>query len=560
MELHKYKKIVLGLLVVLIYILIFFGFFGVDSYVLIHDNLDSNLVEVKMLSESDNILGFNGESIPNIMGGLTRASFMTGFSVIVWLFKIFDPYWAYFINQSLMRIIAYFGMFLLLDKYILTKKQHNEILIGVSIAFAVLPFWPFGGLTIAGMPIALYSFLNIKNNIDSKFNWLTLILLPYYSYLSAGFVFFLTFIFLDLIYDSIKNKKINKKYLFSLILMSINFIIVEYRLIYDMFLSSEFISHRTEFDKALIKGTTFNGSILKTVKNFIYGQYHASSLQQYFIGFSVAISFIIMLVKKKINFKLISLLIVTFLISLLYGFWNWEGLNAFKNNISILRSFNFSRFHWLHPLFWYLIFAISLKFIQNNWKKYGKYIVVILLIGQISFLFYSSDFVTEYKRSGITYKEFYSESLFDEIDNYINEDKGEYRIASLGIYPEIALYNGFYTIDGYRFNYPLEYKHEFREIIEKELNKDNELKNYFDEWGSRCYIFSSELGKNFLYTKNVNKQIYNLEINTEQMSEMGVKFLLSAVKIMNYSENNLIYTESFENSISPWKIHLYKIK
>jgi len=189
--------------------------------------------------------------------------------------------------------------------------------------------------------------------------------------------------------------------------------------------------------------------------------------------------------------------------------------------------------------------------------------VIILLIGQISFLFYSSDFVSEYNRGGITYKEFYSENLFDQTDNYINREKRDYRVASLGIYPAVSLYNEFYTIDGYRFNYALEYKRKFRKIISRELEKDENLKIKFDNMGSRCYIFSSELGENYFHTyfqtKDKNKKIYNLEINSTQMKKMGAVYLFSAVEIVNHEENNLVYAKSFENSISPLKIYLYKM-
>lgn len=547
------KKMIICLIIITIYISPFL-LLGQNSFVVIHDNLDSEIPQYKLLSNNRYNFGNLDAVIPNIMGGISKNILRSSLSIQLLLFKIFSPFLAYTINQIIIRLVAFFGMYFLLSKKI--KIEDDFIISGVALTFSLLPFWSMSGLTIAGLPIVLYSFLNIKDNKSNIFDWIILIIVPFYSYFVLSYVFFMFLIGIIFIYDIYSKKKINVTFLFGIILFSVLFLLIEYRLIYNMFINSNYVSHRTEYVPNVMN---FIASIKETIQNYIFGQYHAASLQQYFIGFSVAISLVIMLVKKKTNFKLISLLIVTFLISLFYGFWNWEGLNALKNNISILRSFNFSRFHWLHPLFWYLIFAISLKFVQNNWKRYGKYIVVILLIGQISFLFYSSDFVTEYKRSGVTYKEFYSESLFDEIDNYINKEKEDYRVASLGIYPAVALYNGFYTIDGYRFNYPLEYKHEFREIIEKELNKDDNLKKYFDNWGSRCYIFSSELGKNYLYIKTKDKKVNNLKLDTKQMKKIGAEYLFSAVEIVNYKDNNLLFEKKFENNNSPWEIYLYKI-
>jgi len=547
------KKMIICLIIITIYISPFF-LMGQNSFVTIHDNLDSEIPQYKLLANSNFNIDDMDAVITNIMGGIPKNVLRSSLSMQLLLFKIFSPFLAYSINQIIIRLIAFFGMYLLLGKL---KTDNDLIINGVALTFSLLPFWSMSGLTIAGLPIVLYSFLNIKNDESNIFDWLILIFIPFYSYFVLSYVFFIFILGIIFIYDIYSNKKINKSFLFGIILFSSLFLLVEYRLIYNMFINSNYVSHRTVY---VPNNIDFISSLKKTIRNFIFGQYHAASLQQYFIGFSVAISFIIMFIKKKINYKLIGLLLVTFAISLLYGFWDWGGLYVLKNKISLLRSFNFSRFHWLHPLFWYIIFAISLKFIIDNWKKYGKFIVVILLIGQISFLFYSSDFVTEYQRSGITYKKFYSEGLFKEIDQYINKEKKEYRVASLGIYPAVSLYNGFYTIDGYRFNYPLEYKHKFRKIISSELEKDESLKEYFDDWGSRCYIFSSELGKNYLYTKDKSKKINNLDINSKQMGKMGAEFLFSAVEIVNYEENNLVYAKSFENDSSPWKIYLYKIK
>ena len=114
-----------------------------------------------------------------------------------------------------------------------------------------------------------------------------------------------------------------------------------------------------------------------------------------------------------------------------------------------------------------------------------------------------------------TYHQFFDEELFSQITEYIKKPKQEYAVACIGLYPAVAQYNGFYCIDGYWNAYPLEYKHEFRKIIESELEKDNDLKNYYDHWGSRCYIFSSELGKEYRYGKNCGKVIQHLDINTE---------------------------------------------
>lgn len=253
------------------------------------------------------------------------------------------------------------------------------------------------------------------------------------------------------------------------------------------------------------------------------------------------------------------LLLATGLLSLWFGFWYWQGWIPIKLHIDLLRTFNFSRFHWLHPLLWYIIFALSLQLIEREWGKWGRKLIVFLLIGQIIFLFYSGLFISEYNNNVITYREFFSEELFAEIAGTIGERQEDYRVVSLGMHPSIAIYNGFYTLDGYIQNYSLEHKHEFKKVIKKELEKDSSLKNYFLHWGSRCYLFSAELGQDYLFTADREKQIYNLDLDTTQLREMGARYILSAVEVLNYRDNDLRLEDVFTDEDSPWKIYVYSI-
>ena len=101
-----------------------------------------------------------------------------------------------------------------------------------------------------------------------------------------------------------------------------------------------------------------------------------------------------------------------------------------------------------------------------------------------------------------SFKQFYATAQFQEIEQYIGKPQSSYRVASIGIHPSIAQYNGFYTLDTYNNFYPLAYKHQFRKIIASELDKNPTLKKYFDTWGGRCYIFVSELGKKYEFKKD----------------------------------------------------------
>jgi len=257
----------------------------------------------------------------------------------------------------------------------------------------------------------------------------------------------------------------------------------------------------------------------------------------------------------------------------LWGFKYWGGIMAFREKVPFFNTFNFARFFWLNPVVWYIIFGISLLILSR--LKYGKAIVSVLIIGQILFLF--TTYNIEYRHrlglknrihSTLTYRQFYSEDLFRQIDEFIGKPKEDYRIVSLGIHPAVAQYNGFYTLDIYGTIYPLSYKHQFRRILEKELEKSKDVKRVFDDNSKRLYLLSAELhndkkrGLTFargITKKQGNLKINRLELNTAALKEMGGEYIFSAVEILNYAETGLSFEKAFENSDSPWKIYLYKV-
>jgi hypothetical protein len=156
------------------------------------------------------------------------------------------------------------------------------------------------------------------------------------------------------------------------------------------------------------------------------------------------------------------------------------------------------------------------------------------------------------------HNEFYSPDLFETVQEEIGRPPSSYRVVSVGLYPDVAAYNGFHTLDGYQRLYPLAYKHQFRRIIAPELEKSDELRRYFDHWGSRCYVFSAELGKNYVHPKDEAAPIH-LDLNVAALAEMGGRYVLSAVSIANASDIGLHAVGTFENNTSPYRLHVYRV-
>ena len=139
-----------SVILLLAYVSVFF-IFGQNTYVLIHDNLDSFVPWHKTLIESGLLFANNSHEV-TIMGGASRISLGNELNVMLWLNYIFDPYQAYVANQVIIRITAFTGFLLLLNRYIFAKDLKNSTFV-IALLFSLLPFYSNFGFGIAGLPL-----------------------------------------------------------------------------------------------------------------------------------------------------------------------------------------------------------------------------------------------------------------------------------------------------------------------------------------------------------------------------------------------------------------------
>jgi hypothetical protein len=527
---------------------------GENAHIRVHDNLDSNIAWYKVLAESGKLYGPLSARIEQIVNGLPRNAFGTEFSVIVWLYALFPTMIAYTLSQAITRIFAFIGMHLLLKKHFLPKQEFAFIRVGTALAFSLTPFWPSGMLSTLGMPLALWAFLNIRNGDRSLKNYLVLTLLPFYSSIVLGFFFFLFAAGVIWLFDLIKKKRWNLPFLFSIMYMTFIYTLVEYRLMSSFLFGSE-ANSRDEYFHARL---SFWRAIRLTFKNFVLGHTHVMTLHSLIILPITIFAFYITLKKRLWRKEKIFLVLLglNFGLSAWYAFWFYKGWLPLTEKFHIMDTFNFARFHFLRPTVIYLGFALALKIIMS-YCQFSKKALASFLIAQIIILFGFNDEIIYRNKPNV--EEFYAEEQFRKIKEHIGLPQRDYRVASIGLHPAISQYNGFYTLDTYNNFYPLKYKHEFRKIIQNELAKNKTIQLYFDEWGGRCYLYTSELGKSYMLRKDTKKKIKNLELNTDTFKKLGGKYIFSAVRIENAAENNLEMDKVFKDKNSAWKIYLYKV-
>ncbi|WP_373419596.1 DUF6044 family protein [Bacillus sp. EAC] len=550
------KHLFIATILILIYVSPLF-ILGENAHIRVHDNLDSNIAWYKTLKNSGELFSSINSVVPQVINGLPRNAYGTEFSGIQWLNNIFPSMLAYSISQMITRLIAFLGMYLLLKNHFIFSKENYLIRVWVSLAFALTPFWPSGMLSTLGMPLALWAFLNIRSGKYSWKEWVTLILIPFYSSFVLGFFFFLVFMGFLWLRDLLVKKKMNWVFFLSIVLMTVIYLGIEYRLVYSLVFPSEPTS-RNEFQSSKL---SFWHTIRLVFKNYLLGHTHVLTLHTLVI---VPLSFMAFWMirnqkKENIEKRYIYLFIFNFLLSVWYAFWFYKGWKPLKDHYQLLNTFNFARFHFLRPLIIYIMFAVGSYILWVKGKGWQKFVKICLAI-QIIVMFGANDEIVYRVAAKPSFKQFYAVDQFKEIAQYIGKPKKSYRVASIGIHPAIAQYNGFYTLDTYNNFYSLKYKHQFRKIISPELDKSLLLKKYFDEWGGRCYIFVAELGKNYEFKKDSKVKIHHLKLNIEAFKKMGGEYIFSAVPIENAKSNGLLLKKVFDEKDSAWRIYLYEVK
>ena len=547
--------IALALIIIALWVSPYF-ILGEKAHMRILDNMDSNIAWYKVLMNSGQLYGSIHANIPQVINGqLSRNAIYSEYYGIVQLFRFFPAEMAYGLNQTICRFIAFLGMYLLLKKYVI-KEDLGILRVGAALTFALTPFWANGMLSTLGMPLALWAFLNIRNREQTRVSILTITLLPFYSTFMLGFCFFLSGMGVFWLVDVIKKKKPQLRLFFSIGYMTLIYLAIEYRELLSLVLAKEKTNRSEFFESKNSLATT----IRLIFKNYVVGHYQDPTLYQFVILPTSLFALVVIILNKSWRQEklFIGLHLANFLLSVWYAFWWYKGWVPLKERVSILNTFNFSRYHYLKPMIIYILFALSLQILWRfKRKSIWRPIVALLVILQIGILIPSNEQIA-YRHSP-SFGQFYAVNQFNDIKKFIGKPVQDYRVVSIGLHPAIAQYNGLYTLDTYNNFYPLSYKHQFRKIIAPELAKNKQLANYFDQWGGRCYLFVSELGENKIFSKKSKTMIHQLNLNVPALKQMGGNYVLSAVPIKNAKENSLDLQKVFTSHDSYWRIYLYKI-
>jgi len=521
--------------------LIFFG----QVVVYPHDNLDGGVVYDHIISK---IYKGNTESINYLLSGNIKWYYFEEiFYPINILHYILNDKLFYFTDEIIKKVLAYFSFYILAKS--LDHTKFNSALGGILYSTIISIKMPLG-LGLPFLPYILYLLIN-KNSINKK-HYFFLFLVGLNSSLIQDIFPFVFLIPLSIILKSKKNNFKIYLQVFSVIIIAL--LLSNIHLIIGSVLSEPI--HREAW-------VNQNNILLPFIESFTHFFTYINYKNSYFLFYVPVIIlttllFFLSMFSKHREIKLIFLFIIfilvlrsllhhniidTILIGILEIFkgYNFQRLDRilpitttllFVLFISNLRYINFKK--TLLFLSFLSIFSLQLKIplpeigqyiLKKNMheKKFNEAKKYFLEKKYINFVKISFDKKNYDKLNKIdfdfssikTFDNYYKFKDYTFIKNIVENSK----TMSIGLDPMVAVMNDIRVIDGYHSIYPLSYKIKFRKIIEKELENNIKLKNYYDNWGSRVYAFYSDQK--------------NIKLNFQSAKSLGASYIISQFPINN---------------------------
>jgi len=525
------------------------------------DNLDISVVHNHIIGR---ILNGNLEASSNLLSGVIKWYYIENiFYPTNLLLLILEDKQFYFTDEILKKILSYCSFYILAKS--ISKNKFNSSLSAIVYS-SIVNIGKLFGFGMVVMPYFLYLLIR-KQKLKPK-HFFIIIFAGLNSSLVQDYLALLLLIPVSiLLKQSIRNIKTIIAYFGSI---SISILVASLPIILSTIEIQETHRLNTDFNNIyLILSNTLN---LFTTKFSTKGLEDLFPIPLFFLYFFILLFSITS--KEKILVRLGFFLILLFGISLFINLFMKNII--FLNFLSFLQGFNFQRIDRIIPLIISVMIAHNLKVLNKSYLKKFIYFLSISAIvtihasfplkeagkillqnnlkknkyedlkknfeSNISFIKISNFLLDKnnYQKSKLslsmnslnTFDKYYKFEIYSSVKSIVKQD----RLMSIGIDPMIAVMNDIKVIDGYQTIYPMEYKKKFRKIIAAELEANNSLKDYYDNWGNRVYVFYND-SKNLL-------------VNFEEAKKIGASYVLSSFVINNES---LKLVKKLEN------VFLYKI-
>ncbi|MCM1541483.1 MAG: DUF6044 family protein [Blautia sp.] len=542
---------------------------GEDAIFNYHDQLDGELIAY--IIQARHL--FQGDILPEFMGGVSKTALTMPAPGFVLLFLTGHYFAALLCMQMIGSLTGYLGMYLLAREF----DVQEGIAMAAAVLFAYLPFLPVYGLSQYGIPLLFWCVLQLgkKRHMAVSYMYVACyaltssLVLVGFGLLGMGLVW--------LFWLFRKQRERAPAFLGAWLLLLGVYMAENSRLLGELLgMRDAPVSHKSEY---VLGASPFFRTLWQ---NLTRGGQHSGDYHIFLLAVTLAALAAGVVLRgervRRLQRVIGICLLWNLFLATMAAFWDSGAGLFFRKRLAALGAFQVDRLLWISPTFWYLAFAcgamICLELLRHPEKKAAGILlgavcgcaaavtgIQILLAGDVKS---NIQKLRNPDYGLLSFRDYYAVGVMEQAEAFLRQTEGlgqsDYRVVSLGIDPAAALYHGFYCLDGYSNNYPADYKHGFRRILAPELERSDYLKEYFDGWGNRCYLFSSECPGYYTIEKGgFYFQDYRLDAGA--LKEMGGDYLLSAAYIANGEEQGLILMNEtpLETEGSYYRLYIYRV-
>jgi hypothetical protein len=238
--------------------------------------------------------------------------------------------------------------------------------------------------------------------------------------------------------------------------------------------------------------------------------------------------------------RLIIALLCSILVVNLFYASEASGFTHFENLMQ--EPFQFKRVAVLLPFLWCVVAGLSLHSLNKHFRQFAVFCLIFVLAQIAVSNFGVQKQILNYlgiSSNHATINEYFDTEVYSGLARKLGRQPSEISVLSFGLDPMVASLNGYRALDGYVYNYPLEFKNAFRRIIAGELAADPSLRDYYDGWGSRVYLLHRDIPAG------------QVKFDWCAAKKMGAEFILTKEDLNAVS--NLMFAREYKN------LALYKI-
>jgi len=498
---------------------------GMDSVIRVHDTLDGSQAVLQRMSLGELFSGPDA-TLDFMLGGLPRSSVGSELGVSNLIAVVLPLFWSLVVAEIIYRSIAYYGMRRLLRDTGLGSER--LVLLVVPSLFAIFPFWHPGFASVAGIPLLLSALLRLHRGPNRR-ELAIVAVFPLLAQPSATIPYAILlggYVMVGRLLRKVPNQVVAAAGWFAGMLA-----VSEWRQLYALI--SGPTSHRIEMTgtPATLSSEVFRlgRTLLQTVEK------HSFDSPVTIVPVAVLLVAAVVVASLAWNRRvdgptrtLWVTLVAMVGVLLASGAWRFFD-RAARSVAGDYPTFQVDRGVWLLPALTYLAIAaaaVALFLLVPRWTAVVLVVAVFTVQGAANWQ--KADFDPGTWEQ-LTLDEFYAPDVFSEVRSMIGEGAV---VASVGLHPAVSVYNGLDAADGYGASYPVDYKHRWRALISPVLDVDPGLRTYFDQWGSRAYLFQPGLGF-FPACCGDGSETIDLLVDAAAFDELGITHLLSIVEITN---------------------------